>query len=115
MNLLQEMTNEVRSGDVGKYKGKVIVVLRKTKNYFKIMNIKNRKKRKIRINSDKLKFPADYFTNRKKNTEECSKFLTCVLYEKNIVVLFLFFRKQERKFANEELAKNGKKPIFVED
>ena len=78
MNLFQEIRYEVRSGDVGKYKGKVIVVLKKAKNYLKIMNIKNGKKRKIRVNSDKLKFPADYFTNRKKNTEECSKFLTCV-------------------------------------
>ena len=76
------MRYPVKVGDLGMYRGKIIIVLQLTELFLKIMKIKKRKTIKIHPNSPMLSFPAGYFKDRTPHIQECGKFLTYVHFLK---------------------------------
>ena len=74
------MKRPIQVGDLGKYKGRIVVVLQVKKLFLKIMQIKTGRKRKINPNSEKLSFPHGYFHHRFENRIECAQHLRYVIF-----------------------------------
>ena len=62
---------------------KVAVVLKIHRNYVKVFLPKSNRQK--RVNQKSLKFPADYFRNRKALCQECSRHLRFVVFKKEFL------------------------------
>lgn len=70
------MQRSITAGDLGKYRGKICVVLQVDELFIKILKIKTRKMKKLHPNCKELQFPPNYFQDRIGNRRECARFLT---------------------------------------
>lgn len=109
------MKRPIQVGDLGKFNGRIVVVLEVQKLFLKIMKIKTGRKHKIHPNSKKLTFPADYFNNRFQNRQECAEYLR---YDFSIILCFFFNLvfcavKEKRNSSMHNLKKEEKKEYLM--